>query len=357
MVGSQELQWRAGNSQVDAEAGQAGKRMGSSCPMDRNLTRREMIAVGAIGIAGMAARGGAVPAADRGRKVMSLSLNSSVIRPAPLERKVRIAAEMGYDGIELWDEELERYQGEGYSLTDLGRRIQDLGLFVPNIIGLWDCMPPDESRRSEAVEIAKRRMERGVAVGARCIAAIPAPDREDIGIEWAAERYRELLEVGRGIGIRVAVEFVGSLRGVHRLGMATAIAIEADDPDACLVCDTFHLYRGGSGFRGIRQVRGSFLAVCHFNDVPAFPPQERLEDADRIMPGDGILPLVRFVRDLWDIGFTGPLSLETFNRGHWSRDPRSVAREGIRKTRAVLDVARADWHVPAAAGPARPCPK
>ena len=312
--------------------------------MDRKLTRREMMAVGALGIAGVAARGGAVSEGDGRRKAMSLSLNSSVIRPTPLERKVRIAAEMGYDGIELWDDELERYQGEGHSLTDLGHRIRDLGLFVPNIIGLWDCMPPEESQRASAVEVAKRRMERGVAVGARCIAAIPAPDREDIGIEWAAERYRELLEVGREMGIRVAVEFVGFLRGVHRLGMATAIAIEADDPDACLVCDTFHLYRGGSGFRGIRQLRGSFLAVCHFNDVPAFPPQERLADSDRIMPGDGILPLVRFVRDLWDIGFTGPLSLETFHREHWSRDPRSVAREGIRKVRAVLDAARADGH-------------
>jgi len=307
--------------------------------MERKLTRRQMVAVGAAGIAGLAACGGAAPESGAGRKAMSLSLNSSVIRPTPLERKVRIAAEMGYDGIELWDEELERYQGEGHSLEDLGRRIADLGLVVPNIIGLWDCMPPEESLRTQAVEVAKQRMERGAAVGARCIAAIPTPDREDIGIEWAADRYRELLELGRQVGIRVAVEFVGFFRGVHRLGMATAIAVEADDPDACLVCDTFHLYRGGSGFRGIRQLRGSFLAVCHFNDVPGFPPQGELTDGDRIMPGDGILPLTQFVRDLWSIGFAGPLSLETFHREHWARDPRSVAREGMRKLRAVLDVA------------------
>jgi sugar phosphate isomerase/epimerase len=106
------------------------------------------------------------------------------------------------------------------------------------------------------------------------------------------------------------------------------------------VLDTFHMYRGGSMYEGVKLLRGVAFAVCHFNDVPASPPQFELSDSDRIMPGDGILPLVPLVRDLLAGGFRGPFSLEIFNKGYWERDPMETAREGLAKTRAVIDAAR-----------------
>ncbi len=95
-------------------------------------------------------------------------------------------------------------------------------------------------------------------------------------------------------------------------------------------------YRGGSGFGGIRDLPSKTIAVCHFNDAPASPPQFEQTDADRVYPGDGILPLNAFLRDLDAIGYEGFLSLELFNPGYWTRDLSEVAGTGREKTEAVV---------------------
>jgi sugar phosphate isomerase/epimerase len=57
---------------------------------------------------------------------------------------------------------------------------------------------------------------------------------------------------------------------------------------------------------------------------------------NRIYPGDGILPLHDLLRDLKQIGYDGPLSLELFNRKHWKQDPFVVAKTGLRKMRQLI---------------------
>ena len=138
----------------------------------------------------------------------------------------------------------------------------------------------------------------------------------------------------------------GATIGDCSLGMmvevpAAAIAIDAGDPDACLIADTFHLFRGGSGFDGLRHLSGSFIADFHWNDVPAAPPRTEQGDKHRIYPGDGILPLVKLLKDLRAIDYTGPLSLEMFNEEHYKQDPKLVAETGRRKMLDLIEAAMA----------------
>lgn len=270
-----------------------------------------------------------------------IALNTSTIRPASLDEKVRAAEAGGYHGLELWSNELDEYANAGGSLEGFGRRLSDAGLQVPNIIGLWNCMPESDAERVAALDRVKRQLEQAAQVQAAHIAAVPTPDRPNIDLLWAAERYRELIEIGEEYGVIPAVEFVGFFQGINRLGQATAIAIEADHPKACLVADTFHLYRGGSGFAGIRHLSGSFLACFHFNDAPATPPRVEQNDSHRVLPGDGVLPLAELLRDLQSIGFSGPLSLELFKRELWEQDPVEVAKLGMSKVREVIQRAEA----------------
>jgi 2-keto-myo-inositol isomerase len=306
--------------------------------MSERIDRRRMVSRSAMGAAALFA-GRPVPAQAQTAPDGSgwiITLNTSTIRPSSLDEKIRAASEGGYEGIELWSNEISEYAQSGGSPEALGKRLADLGLVVPNVIGLWNWMPESDDERPETLNRVRRQMEEAAQVGALHIAAVPTPDRPDIDLVWAAERYRELLELGEGIGIIPAIEFVGFLQGVNRLGEASAIAIEADHPQACLVADTFHLYRGGTGFRGVTHLAPSFFASFHFNDVPAEPGQFELKDADRIYPGDGILPLPKLLADLRAVGFHGPLSLEMFNRDHWQQDPVEVAKTGMAKIRRVI---------------------
>jgi len=193
-------------------------------------------------------------------------------------------------------------------------------------------MPATQEAFEQSLEGTRNRMRMAAAIGSQHVAAIPAPDREDFDLKWGTDCYRRLLQIGRDeFGITVAFEFVGFLKGVHRLGQAAAIALDADDRDACLIAETFHLFRGGSGFEGVRHLDGDFVADFHWNDVAADPPREEQGDEHRLYPGDGILPLVELLKDLRAINYVGPLSLELFRREHWKQDPKQVAETGRRK--------------------------
>jgi 2-keto-myo-inositol isomerase len=312
-----------------------------------HLDRRGFLASTGIGAAAaLSLAAHSARAADRpyqdGISPWPLCLNTSTIRPTSLKDKIRIAAEAGYDAIEPWINDLEDHEKAGGDLKALGAEIKALGLSVPNVIGLWGCMPEGEEAWKASLDGTRNRMRMSAAIGSQHVAAIPAPDRPDFDLKWGVRCYKELLSIGRDeFGIIVAFEFVGFLKGIHRLGQACAIAIDVNDRDACLICDTFHLFRGDSGFNGIRHLDGDFIADFHCNDVLAEPPREEQGDSHRIYPGDGILPLEQLLRDLRAIEYTGPLSLEMFNKEHYAQDPMLVAKTGLQKMRALITSALA----------------
>ena len=212
-----------------------------------------------------------------------------------------------------------------------------MGLFVPNIIGLWECMPATQEAFDASLPATRERMRMSAAVGSEFVAAIPAPDRADFDMAWGSHCYRELMRIGRDdYNIKVAFEFVGFFKGIHRLGQAAGIALDTDDPAACLIMDTFHLFRGGSGFNGIKLIQGELIADFHWNDVPGDIPREKQGDEHRIYPGDGVLPLTQVLKDLKAINYRRTLSLEIFHREYWKQDPKLVAKNGLRKMRECI---------------------
>jgi sugar phosphate isomerase/epimerase len=151
-----------------------------------------------------------------------------------------------------------------------------------------------------------------------------------------AERYRDVLELGKQMGLVAHLEIWGGSQTLSRISEAAYVAIEAAHPDACLLLDCFHIYKSGCGFTGIRMLNGAALHVFHINDYPADPPREKATDADRVFPGDGVAPLGSLLHDLQAIGFRGALSLELFNREYWKQDGLTIAKTGLQKLQAVV---------------------
>ena len=302
-----------------------------------------------LGSAAAGAALSAVPAAadvpkkyQGGASPWPMCLNTSTIRPTSLKDKVRLAGETGYDALELWMNDLEDHEASGGDVEALGREIRDRGMFVIDVIGLWDCMPEPIEAFQASLELTKKRMRLAEKVGSRHVAVLPLPDRVPFDLAYATDRYRDLLEIGLNeFNIQPAFEFVSVFKGVRRLGQAAHAALDANHPKAMIIPDTFHLHNGGSGFDGIRHLRADFIASFHWNDVPANPPPGNMADGDRIHPGDGVLPLVPLMKDLLHIGYTGPISLEMFNKEHWASDPKVVLETGLRKMKEQAVTAQA----------------
>lgn len=315
--------------------------------MDIELTRRQVLASGTVGGVLAAVPGAAVAESSSSEAAggppgeYRISLNTSTLRghKLPISRVVDLAAEAGYGGIEPWVDELDRHVEAGGSLRDLSKRLKDQGLSVTGAIAFFEWMVDDEGRRSRALEEAKRRMGQLAQIGGLRIAAPPAGDVKNVDPLKAAERYRQLLEVGEREGVLPALEIWGAAGYLYRLGQAVLVALEAQHSKATVLADVFHLYKGGSGLSSIRQLNPTILGGFHLNDYPIDPPREKATDKDRIYPGDGIAPLKQLFRDLRAIGYPGPLSIELFNPEYYKQDPALVARTALEKTRAVMRAA------------------
>jgi 2-keto-myo-inositol isomerase len=302
-------------------------------------SRRELLggATAALG----AALAGALPvkAANDKKEPFMYMLNTSTIQGQKLSlvEEIEIAARCGYQAIEPWIRELDQYVKGGGNLKDLGKRVVDAGLTVESSIGFAEWIVDDDARRKKGLEQAKRDMDMVRQIGGKRMAAPPAgaTDRTDMAPLKIAERYRDLFDAGEKIGVTPMVELWGFSKTLTRLSEAMAVALDSDRAGACVLADVYHLYKGGSGFTGLRLVNGAALPVIHVNDYPATPPRAEITDAFRVYPGDGVAPLKEIFQDLRAIGFRGFLSLELFNHEYWKHDAILVARTGLEKLKAV----------------------
>ncbi len=256
--------------------------------------------------------------------------------------EIDLVAEAGYSAIEPWIREIEAYQQAGGKLSDLRKRLADRGLAVVSAIGFAEWIVDDDARRAKGLEQAKRDMQLVAEIGGTRLAAPPvgATQQTDMNLFRAAERYHALCEIGVSMGVKPEVEVWGHSTTLGRLGEAMFVVLECNHPAACLLPDIYHLHKGGSDFSGLKHLAGSTIQVFHVNDYPNLPRAE-LTDAARVYPGDGVAPLGEVFRTLRDIGFTGYLSLELFNRDYWKQDAATVARTGLQKTKAAVERALA----------------
>lgn len=321
--------------------------------INRPLSRRDAIHAAGFALTAALAAGNRPlaaaqtdPAVARGdTQPFGYCLNTSTIRGQELGlvQELEIAAQAGYQAVEPWIGEIDRYVQEGGSLKDLAARISDLGLTVAGAIGFAEWIVDDDVRRAKGLEEARRSMDLVAQLGGTRIAAPPAGATDQAGLDLfqAAERYRALLDLGESLGVLPQIEVWGFSKCLSRLGETVFVAVESGHPRAGLLLDVYHVYKGGSDFGGIKLLAGSAMHVFHVNDYPAQPPRAEIGDAQRVYPGDGVAPLGMLFRTLRDGGFRGFLSLELFNRDYWRQDALLVARTGLEKTRAAVQNALA----------------
>jgi len=312
--------------------------------VDRNLSRRQVLGgasaacvLAACPVTGAAEQKKAEPTSAS--STFLFGLNTATIRgqKLPIVDEIALAAKVGYEGMEPWIDELQRYTEAGGSLQDLGKRFRDAKIRVESAIDFFEWAVDDESRRKKGLESARRSMEMLQKIGGKRLAAPPVGATENaVDPGRLAERYRALLELGDTMGVVPQVEVWGSSRTLGRLGEAAMVAIESGHPKACILPDVFHLYKGGSSLAGIKLLAPAAIHVFHVNDYPADPPRRKLTDADRILPGDGVAPYKTLLRDLRQGGFQVMLSLELFNRQLWKQDPENVLKVGPAKMRALV---------------------
>ncbi len=269
-------------------------------------------------------------------------LNTSTIsgQKVGFLKEFEIVSKAGYDGIEIWIRDLQKYLAEGGNLKDLKKYIDDLGLQVENAIGFAQWIVDDETIRKAGIEQLKKEMEMVAQIGCKRIAAPPAgaTDKPFSDLFEIGNRYRKILELGDKTGVTPILEFWGASASLHHISQAMFVATAANHPKACILPDVYHMFRGGSGFDSLKQISGNAIEIFHFNDYEIDIPREKQNDSDRVYPGDGAAPFTEIIRDLYYSGGKKVLSLELFNANYWKKDALEVAITGLNKMKKLVEM-------------------
>lgn len=269
-----------------------------------------------------------------------IALNASTLFPFKLdvEQQIKVAAEAGYEGIELWMRDIEAYLAQGGSLSALKRTLDQSGLVLANTIAFFKWADQDEKTREEGFQQAKKEMTLMADLGCEGIAAPPFGQVDGVSYEAMAGYYARLVMMGRQIGIEPYLEFWGRAKRLHKLSQAIYVAMESQVADPKLLLDPFHMYTGGSQLQDMAFLEGKHIGIVHVNDYPALPERNVITDADRVFPGDGIAPSHDFAKSLVNKGYQGFLSLELFISDYQGRNALEVASFGLEKVKQAYQL-------------------
>lgn len=270
---------------------------------------------------------------------MQLGFNGATTMTSPFEVDVRIASQAGFDVLEITATKLDRYL-QTHTLADARKLIDAAKLKTHAINSIEKINFRDADGRAEVLARTKQISEWCKALDCPWIIAVPGP--YPAGTAWEVIRentmrsLQSMSEIAAPFGTNIAFEFLGfPWCSVRTVAQAWEIVASLDLPNVGMVIDTCHFYAGGSTLESIKQIDVRKLAVFHINDVQEMP-KEKIEDANRLFPGDGVIPLKPIIDAVRATGFDGVASVEIFRPEYWQREPASVAREALQKSKHVL---------------------
>lgn len=268
---------------------------------------------------------------------MKLALNGATIMRSPLDQDAEVAAECGYDALEIWAAKIDAYI-ERHPLEQLAAKMRALGVRPWCINSIEDITFRDADGRGALLAETERLASIARTLGAPSIVVVPG--RRPGGFN-RNESVRDAVDVLRAMSdvagdVALAFEFLGKPGcAVPVLDMAIEIVEEVDRANVGLVIDTFHFYAGGSRYESLDDVPLDRLFVLHLNGCEDVP-REQLTDAHRLYPGEGVLPVDQVLRPLQRRGFDGVVSIEIFRPAYWEQPPQEVARTARARAVQVL---------------------
>jgi len=276
------------------------------------------------------------------------TLHGSQLRGAKLslEEKAALAAAVGYPGLDLTLAEVRAAGGPAAVRALLAR----YGVAPATIGGVFTARLTDPAAEFEAALAAVTPNAREAAALGALPTGTVLPGRVDEPREhlWpvVVERLRRLDAALDGTGVRLGVEFIGvrTLRlerphpFVQSMAEANQLLDEAGVRHVGLTLDSYHWYAAGDTLETIRQTPPERIVILHVNDAKALP-RDQLLDQDRLVPGEGVIPLVDWLRAIGDTGFEGFLAMEVLGPRLAGLTPEESARLGLEAMARLLAAA------------------
>jgi sugar phosphate isomerase/epimerase len=268
---------------------------------------------------------------------MTPCFSGACTMPATFADDVAACAAAGFPALEVWLTKLETHLETATAaetralLAQSGVRLA-AGAYQGGLL-----LSQGEARRAH-FDHFRRRLELCEALAIPVV--LLAPDfRQKVqpqDLQRAVVSLTQAAQWAAGFGVRLALEFRAGDAFCTNLETAVQLVAACGEPNVGVNLDVVHFHTGPSKFDDLELLTADNLAFVQVADLAAVP-RELATDADRILPGDGDLPLEKLVAHLRARGYRGDVSVELMNPTLWQIKPSHLAQLCLAAIKRLLD--------------------
>ncbi|MCM2318634.1 MAG: 3-dehydroshikimate dehydratase [Pseudomonas sp.] len=271
------------------------------------------------------------------RSIATVSLSGT------LPEKLEAIAAAGFDGVEIFENDLLYYGGSPREVCKLAA---DLGLEITLFQPFRDFEGVRRDRLQRNLDRAERKFDLMQELGTDLVLVCSNVAADSLGDRQILIDDLHLLAERAGArDLRIGYEALAWGRHVNTWQQVWDIVRAADHPNLGVLLDSFHTLSLKGDPSAIAEIPGDKIFFVQMADAPLLN-MDVLEWSRhfRCFPGQGDFDLPGFLAPILKSGYRGPLSLEIFNDGFRAAPPRATAVDGHRsllyleeKTRLLLE--------------------
>ena len=220
-------------------------------------------------------------------------------------------------GLELWLTKVEQFI-QTHSLAELERLVEQ---HKPKLVaaalqgGLWQA---EDRARETAWELFRSRLElcRKLDVPVLVVAADLAAPFSAQDVDRIVAWWRQAGEMAQAYSVHLALECQASAVLANNLLSLGTLVAQTNHSNVGWCLDLFHFFIGPSQTEDLSAMPADRLyhvQLCDLLDCP----RETATDRDRILPGDGTIPIEPVVEWLEATGYAAAVSVELFHPPFW----------------------------------------
>ena len=261
--------------------------------------------------------------------IATVSINGS------LKEKINAIANAGFDGVEIFEND---FLTNNLSPKEVKNIVKDNGLAITLFQPFRDFEGMPDKHRIRAFDRAKRKFDIMGELETELILICSNTSNISLGgVDRAAADFFELGEIAKDRSIKVGYEALAWGKYVNDHRDAWEIVRRTNHDNIGIILDSFHTLSRNIDLNSISSIPKEKIFIVQLADAP-------LHNMDllywsrhfRNMPGQGDLPISKFMNALNSTGYSGYLSLEIFN-DHYRSGPRNlIAKDGKRSLTSLI---------------------
>jgi 4-hydroxyphenylpyruvate dioxygenase len=254
---------------------------------------------------------------------------ATVCMPGSLADKLSAAAEAGFDGVEIFENDLTYFDGRP---EDVRAFAASLGLEIIALQPFRDFEGLPEPLRGKAFDRARRKFELMQRLGVPLLLVCSSVSPEAAGdLARVAADLHDLGELAREFGVAVGFEALAWGRHINDYRQAWEAVRRATHRHVGLVLDSYHVLARRLPIDDIGAIPADRIALVQIADAPGIEMDLlHLSRHYRCFPGQGDLPVAAMMGKLEEIGYQGFISHEIFSDDFRAASTRRIATDGMR---------------------------